>query len=234
MTALLRNTPEPFVLFAEEVADLLLEAKNYLDGEPIANEEQATAVSSLLSRLRRVANDADDARKLEKKPHDLAGKAVQAKWAPIIGDADLAASTAKQVLAPWLRQVELQQRAEAESARIEAARLAQEAQEALAGSAGNLTARAEAEALLKTAGAAGKGAAKAAKQKAHAVGGERAVGLVDVYTPELVDPAAALAHYRRDQPDGLKIWLLEQAAKDVRAGVRVIPGFTIQHERIAR
>jgi hypothetical protein len=111
-------------LFAEEIEDLLLEARNYLDGEPIANEDQASAVSSLLNRLRRVANDADDARKDEKRPHDEAAKAVQGKWKPILDKADLAATAAKQALAPWLQQVEAKQREEAEAARREADRLA--------------------------------------------------------------------------------------------------------------
>jgi DNA repair and recombination protein RAD52 len=105
MEAVLSNMPtDKATLFAEEIEDLLLEARNYLDGEPIANEDQASAVSSLLNRLRRVANDADDARKDEKRPHDEATKAVQGKWKPILDKADLAATAAKQALAPWLQQ----------------------------------------------------------------------------------------------------------------------------------
>jgi hypothetical protein len=107
MATLLSNAPaDPATLFKEEVDDLLLEARNYLDGDPIANEQQAEAVSSLLNRLRRVSKDADAARATEKRPHDDAAKAVQAKWKPIIDKADLAATTAKQALAPWLQQVE--------------------------------------------------------------------------------------------------------------------------------
>lgn len=232
---LLANAPaEPAVLFKEEIDDLLLEARNYLDGEPIANEEQADAVSSLLNRLRRVANDADDARKLEKKPHDDAGKEVQAKWKPILEKADLAASTAKQVLAPWLCKIEEQQRADAERQRIEADRLAQLAAEARAASSGNLEAREDAERLLRAAAAAEKDALRAGKQKAHARGGERAVGLVGLFTPELTDSAEALKHYRTTQPEALKEWLLDQARKDVHGGARSIPGFSIKHERVAR
>lgn len=235
MSVLLSNRPpEPAALFREEVEDLLLEARNYLDGEPIANEGQANAVSSLLSRLRRVARDADDARKAEKKPHDDAAKAVQAKWKPIIDKADLAATTAKEALAPWLRRLEEQQRAEAEAARLEAERLAREAAEAHAAAAGNFEARDEAEQLLDAAAEARKHAEAADRQKAHVKGGGRAHGLVSVYTPELTDSAEALKHYRERQPDALKEWLLEQARADVRCGIRSIPGFAIKHERVAR
>jgi hypothetical protein len=235
MATLLANAPaDPATLFREEIDDLLLEARNYLDGEPIANEQQAEAVSSLLNRLRRVAKDADEARKTEKKPHDDAAKAVQAKWTPIIDKAALASSTAKQALAPWLQQVEEKQRAEAEAARVEAERLARIAAEAHATASGNLQESEDAERLMKAAAAAAKDAAKADKAKAHAKGGERAVGLIDRYWPELNDPVAALKHYRATRPAELKEWLVEQAEKDVRAGKHSIPGFDIRHERVAR
>lgn len=235
MSTMLANMPaDKAVLFAEEVDDLLLEARNYLDGEPIASEEQAEAVSSLLNRLRRVSKDADDARKAEKKPHDDAAKAVQAKWTPIISKADLAASTAKQALAPWLCKVEEEQRRAAEIARLEAERLAAIAAEAHKDAIGNLQATEDAERVLKAAGAAERHARQAEKARPLAKGGERAIGLVDVFTPVLTDPCTALKHYREHQPEALKAWLLDQAKADVRAGKRSIPGFTIEHQRTAR
>ncbi len=235
MNTMLANRPtDPATLFAEELDDLLLESRNWLDGEPIASEAQAEAVSSLLNRLRRVSKDADEARKVEKKPHDDGGKVVQAKWSPIIAKANLASETAKDVLAPWLRAKDEQHRAEAEAARIEADRLTQVAAEARPGAAGDLQAQEDAERLLGAAKAAQQHADRAEKLKAHARGGERAVGLVDVFTPVLTDSVAALKFYRDREPDELKLWLVEQARKDVRSGARSIPGFTIEHERKAR
>jgi hypothetical protein len=217
METLLANAPaDPATLFGEEIDDLMLEARNYLDGDPIANEQQAEAVSSLLNRLRRVA------------------KAVQAKWKPLIDKADLAANTAKQALAPWLCQVEEKQRHEAELARQEADRIAQVAAEAHAKASGNLEATEDAERLLKAAAGAQRFAAKAEKAKPLATGGERAIGLVDKFTPELTDACEALKHYRAKQPEALKAWLLDQAEKDVRSGCRTVPGFIIHHGRIAR
>lgn len=234
MTALLANAPaEPAVLFAEEVDDLLLEARNFLDGEPITNEQQAEAVSSLLNRLRRVAKDAGEARKAEKKPHDDAAKAVQQKWTPIISKAKLAASTAKQALAPYLKAIEDQQRAEAEVAKAEALRLSQVALDAHKGAGGSLEALEDAERLLKAAKAAAVDAARAEKAKPQVKGGERATGLRSVWSPTLTDSCAALKHYRERNPEGLKAWLLEEARKDVRCGIREIPGFTITEERKA-
>lgn len=231
---LVANAPaDPAVLFGEEIDDLMLEARNYLDGEPIANEQQAEAVSSLLNRARRVAKDADDARRHEKKPHDEAAKAVQLKWTPIIGKAELAADTCKQALAPWLQAVEDENRRQAEIAAAEALRLSITANEARI-AATSLEAKEDAERLLKSADAARKDAAKLDKAKAHACGGERAIGLVDVYTPVLVDPVLAARHYFATQPEAFEEWLIDQARKDVRGGVRSIPGFEITSERKAR
>ena len=233
--ATLANMPaEPAVLFAEEIDDLMLEARNWLDGEPITNEQQAEAVSSLLNRLRRVSKDADEARTTEKQPHLEAGRAVDAKWKPIISKADLAASTAKQALAPWLQKIEQDQRAAAEAARVEADRLAEIARQAHQSAGADLQANEDAERLMKAASAAEKDAGRAEKQKAHATGGERAIGLVDVFTPVLSDPVEALKHYRSTRPDALKAFLLDLAEKDVRSGCRSIPGFTINHDRVAR
>lgn len=235
MTAtLLANTPaDPCVLFAEEIDDLLLEARNYLDGESIANEDQAKAVSAILNRARRVAKDADEARKVEKRPHDEAAKAVQAKWTPIIGKADLAAETAKKALTPWLEAIEAENQRKADLARQEAERLATAALEARK-SATDLTAQEDAERLLSAAAAAVKDSEKLGKAKAHATGGERNIGLVDVWTPTLVDPILAARHYFATQPQAFEEWLIDQARKDVRSGVRTIPGFEITSERKAR
>src|SRR3546814_2899682 len=74
-------------------------------------------------------------------------------------------------------------------------------------------------------------AAKADKTKAHASGGSRAIGLRTYYTAELVDPVAAVKHYKQAQPDALKAWLLDQGQKDVSAGKRAIPGFAIKADR---
>jgi hypothetical protein len=109
--------------------------------------------------------------------------------------------------------------------------MAELARQAHQEASGNLTAQEDAERLLKAASAAEKDAARAERQKAHATGGERAVGLRSVWIAELTDAREALRHYRERAPLLLKEWLLEQARADVRAGIRSIPGFAITEER---
>jgi hypothetical protein len=228
------NRPDPFVLLSESIDDLLLEADNQLDGKGIENEEQEAAVASIFTRLRREAKAADDQRKIEKKPHDDAAKAVQAKWTPLLTRAQTALRAAETALASFLVKKEEAQRAAAEALRKEAeekaavaAKLAEDiAPDNLAGQRYLTAAKEEAASIAKE-------AAKADRERPQAHGGERAVGLRSVFTPTLTDACAALKHYRERQPAELKAWLLEQAKRDVRAGVRSIPGFTITEAKKA-
>src|SRR3546814_11810318 len=70
--------------------------------------------------------------------------------------------------------------------------------------------------------------------RSHASGGSRAIGLRTYYTAELVDPVAALKHYKQAQPEALKAWLLDQGQKDVSEGKRAIQGFAITEAKIGR
>src|SRR3546814_10353055 len=71
----------------------------------------------------------------------------------------------------------------------------------------DLAAAKQAEEARRVADKAEREAAKADKAKAHASGGSRAIGLRTYYTAELVDPVAALKHYKQAQPEDLKAWL---------------------------
>ncbi len=226
--------PSPHDAFTAHIDDLFAEACNFLDGAEIASEGEANAVSALLDQIRKASKDADKARAEEKKPHDDAAKAVQARWKPLLDKADLAVNAAKKALAPWLMKVEAENRAKAEAARKEAEEKAAAARAALAVvDTSNLAAQAEAEALVKDAAKAEKFATKAEGAKAHATGGARAVGLRSYFHPELIDPAEALAHYRATQPGALRAFLLSLAETDVANGARKLPGFDVIETRRA-
>lgn len=226
--------PTPFDGFSVHIRDMFGEAKNFLDGDEIASDGQAQAVAALLDQLRTARKDADKARADEKKPHDDASKAVQAKWKPLLDMCELGEKTAKEALAPWLLKQEAEQRAQADAARRDAeekARIAAEA--ARAAPANDLTAREDADRLIKDAENAAKFASKAEKAKANATGGARAVGLRSYFTATLTDPVEALKHYKQTRPDDLKAFLLSLAQTDVSNGARSLPGFQIIEERKA-
>jgi DNA polymerase III epsilon subunit-like protein len=232
--------PATFATIKAEIEGLDIEARNWLDGEPIANEAQAADVAKLRDKLRDVAARAEKLRKEEAKPFDDGKAEVQGRYNPLIqkdrGKVDLALAACNSALAPWLRKKDDEQRAIAQAAELRANQAAYEAREAARGAADStdLGKRESAQAMLDEAKGLMGEARRADAAKAQVTGGRRAVGLKSVFRPELVDPAKALAYYRMEQPERLKEWLLEQAQADVRAGKRgdVIPGVVIHEDRV--
>lgn len=232
------NPPEktPFEVVSERIDDLWTEAKNWLDGSKVESETDAESVSKLLDLFRKAATEADEARKEEARPHDEAKAAIQAKYAPLIADTKavkgrtvLAIEACKKALAPWLAKKEAEQRAAAEAARREAEEKQRVAQEALAKAreADDLAQRELAEQKLQEAKRADQLASKAEMAKAMVASGGRAVGLRKNYAPELTDGVAAARHYWATRRADMEAFLLDQARKDVAAGIRDIPGFSI-------
>lgn len=224
----------PIDAFTTDIDDLFDAAAQFLDGEPISNEGQAEAVAKLLDDLRKARKGADDQRAVEKKPHDDAGKAVQALWKPLLDRCDLAVATAKSALAPYIAAKEAEQRAIADAARKEAERLADEARQAsIAARGDDLTAQATVEAKLAAAEAAAKVANKADKAKANVAGGARAVSLRSSYRAEIENYVEfsrwAWVHRRADY----EAMLIELANVEVRHGPVNIPGLNIITERKA-
>jgi hypothetical protein len=236
------NPPlSPFDAHRVHIEDLYEEAKNWLDGEPIASAEQADKVSLLLDMIRKAEKAADESRVKENEPFDLGKAEVQARYAPLIGNTKavkgktvLAADACKAALAPWLMAVEAEKRRVAEEARKqaeEAARVAAEA--ARAAAADDLAAQEEAAALFSEAEDAAKAAKRAESDKAGAHGGSRVVTLRSYFAPVLTDGVAAARHYWADQREACEAFFLSLAETDVRAGKRQIPGFEVREDRRA-
>lgn len=223
--------PDTFGALKAHIDDLDLEARNHLDGEPITTEAQALTVSRILDDARKAAKAADEARKEEKRPHDEAGRAVQAKWQPWIGKAELAAATAKKALAPYLEAQEAAQRAAAEDARRQAEEAAEAARKAAEAAApDDLAGQTTVRVLRENAAAAAKVAKRLDKTKAHATGGERAVGLRTYYEAEITDPVEFIRWAWANRKPDVTAFLEGLAAIEARTGPRNIPGLTM-HER---
>jgi hypothetical protein len=235
LAAIGHNQPaDPFTAFSLHLDDLEEQAKQFLDGTGVQTPEQAEDVSRLLGMVRKAANDAEDARKAEKKPHDDAAKAVQARWKPILEKADLIAGTAKQALAPFLQRQEDANRAAAEAAAQEAREKAHAAAQAIQQArpddlAGQSTARI----LQENAADAAKRAERLGKVKVQARGGERAVGLRSTYRAEITDPTAFARWMWANRNAEMLTFLEEVAQRECRGGPRGIPGITVHEERKA-
>jgi hypothetical protein len=231
----------PFDLIADHLEDLIAEARNFADGEPVSNQGQADAVSALIESLRLAAKDADAERVRENEPHDKAKAAVQAKYAPLIADPKnknpgkvwKAIDALKACLQPYLAKLDAEKREAERVAREAADKAAKDAAEAMRAAAANdLQAREEAEALIADAEAAQKVAKAAAGDKAHATGGSRAMGLRSVWKAELKDAQIAAGFFWKRDPSVFNAFLQKLADEDVRAGKRSIPGFDVTEARV--
>lgn len=219
---------DPLDAFAVHIGDLFDEAQHFLDGAGVNSQAEADAVGRLMDLLRTAGRDADKARAAEKKPHDDAAKAVQARWKPLIDKADLAVSTCKKALAPYLQRIADEQRAREEAARAEAEAKARAAAEAVRAAAhDDLAAQEAAQAAEAEAKAAEREAKRAANARPQAAGGARAATLRTYYRPELVNANEALRHFIAIRPDDVKAALQRLAEIEVQNGARSIPGFNI-------
>lgn len=231
----------PFDLLSEHLEDLIAEARNFADGQPVANQGQADAVSALIESLRIAAKDADAERVRENEPHDKAKAAVQAKYAPLIADPKnknpgrvwKAIDALKACLQPFLAKLDAEKREAERIAREAADKAARDAAEAMRQAAANdIAGREQAEALVADAEAAQKAADAAAKDKAHATGGSRAMGLRSVWKAELKDAQIAAGFFWKRDPSVFNAFLQKLADEDVRSGKRSVPGFDVTEARV--
>jgi hypothetical protein len=230
----LSNNPPPVEAHGMTIEDLFDEAKNFLDGEPVTTDEQATAIGNLLIQLRQARKAADEQRKVEKKPHDDAAKAVQAAWVPLIAKCDLASATCDKALVPFQTAKEARQREEAAAARkvAEDARIAALAAHEAANPE-DLTQRADAEQLLKDAKRADADANRLERQRPQVVTDGRAIGLRSSFRAEITDQTAFARWAWANRRDECEAFFSELAQREGRRGPVEIPGIIIHTERKA-
>ena len=229
------NPPSPLALITERVDGLYDETKGWLDGEEIATQGAADGVAMLLHMIRQAEKEAKAAHEIEKAPHLAACRAVDAAYKPVTTKAALAISACKAALAPWLIRQEEAKRAAAEEER-------RGADEALAAAAAairsadhtNLEEIERTEEALAAAKKLDRKAGRAERDKAGAGADTgRAVSLRTRYVAHMTNAGEALKHYRLNEPQLLKEFLQGLADRDVRAGKRTIPGFSVEAERSA-
>ena len=227
------NNP-PIELFAEAenaINDLYEEAKHWLDGGEVKTPQELDSISMLLDGLRKAEKLADKNRKEEKKPFDDGGKAVQAKYKPLIDKASNAQDLCKKSMQPYLLEQERIRQAQEEAARLEAEQAEREAMQAAQDMQSLEDAEQVQEAIDKVEDAQ-KLFKDISKHKVQAKGGERAIGLRTVWETKLVDSKEAARHYWVTNKAEIEELLITLAKKDVRSGVREIAGFEIKETKV--
>lgn len=223
----------PFDLISEHLEDLVAEARNFADGEPVTTEGQDKAVADLIDALNTAAKDADAERVRENEPHDRAKAAVQAKYAPLIADRKnknpgkvwRAIDALKACRKPYLDALEAKKREAERLAREAAEAAAREAREALAAAAASdMAARDEAEAKVR--------AAEDAQRVAKVAANDKVKGFRTKQVAVIIDLDAAVRFYWSDNRDAFAELVQKLADADARSSRRFAKGVEFREERV--
>ena len=90
--------PDEVEILKDQIESAKAGAEKYAE---IADDETAKAAQSLRARLLELSGEADKKREAEKKPHLEAGKAVDAKWQPLVKSAKAVADQVRAAIAAW-------------------------------------------------------------------------------------------------------------------------------------
>lgn len=190
----------------DRIEDLARDAQALIEAGPAHDQNAADRASDLANRLAELQKQADAARITEKKPHDEAAAAVQAKWKPLLGTADIYRRIKEAVITPFLVGEEKKRRL-AEAAARRAAEEAAKAGEPIP----------EPTAQRATAPKAGSG-------------GRRSVALRTVKVVTITDRAALLAFFAENP---LITEALQRMAERATAAGVTVPGVTVTEDQRA-
>lgn len=225
--------PTPFDEASFAIASLKEEAHYWLDGAEVSSQSEADAIAKLLDMARSARKDADAARKIEAKPFDDGKKEVQARYKPLLDECDRISDACKAANLPWLKAQEEARRMEEEAARQKAQEEAEKARAAIAATApGDLAAREQAEQQINAAKEAERNANQAAKQRATAKGGPRAMSLRTVYRHEITDATEFARWCWQNEREALLECLNAIAKRRTDAKFRGMPGVVIHEDKV--
>lgn len=228
--------PTPFEVSRDRIDELMMESRNWLDGEPITEQRQADEVKKLLDLLRAEFKVADERRKAEVAPLDVKRAEIQARWNTLTGDnktsgkgkAVLAAEIAKQALLPFEKAAAAERERIAAEKRAEADRKEREARLALQLAAStDLQAREDAEALARDAQRSQGAARKAENARSATTGSGRALSVVSKPVATVSEITEFAEFLFRDHHETFKAAMAVAAQDLATAGLRSIPGVTI-------
>lgn len=229
--------PEVLAAHAAKADEFLSASQQWLNLPQVETEEHAGQLADQIDGLRGLYRKVDTARKDAKKPHDDAGKAVQAAFNPLLTKLKAAADKLKPKLTAY---ADAKARAEAEAKRKaeeEARAKAAEAEAALkaAQEANDIGAQVEAEEAAKT---AEKAQAEAARKQSSGVksasGAGRTMSLRTIKEVEIAN-INVLFMALRDDPEVCEA-LHRVATRRVRAAGyekgAPLPGITVTERKV--
>jgi len=219
------NPPSPIDEISAAYEAEREEAANWLDGEPVENEDQMKAVDQLRASMRQWRLDLERGQKSATAPLYDAYKVELARWKPTIEDAKRIESALVATVDAFKRKLAEQKRAEERAAWEAAEKARREAEEkARAADAANLEQQREAEEAKRAAMDAEK-AAQAAKK-------DQVKGLRTVTRYEITDRRALLHWIAANDKDAMTAFIEEWARKHHKANPAA-DGLSVWQERVA-
>ena len=128
--------PETVEAHSTSAAEFLDAAGEWLKIKELETEEQAAELNDFIAGLRKRWKTTDEDRKFDKKPHDDAGKEVQAAYVPILDKLKKAAERVTPMQTVWLEKQEAIRQEEARKRQEEARKQREEAERLAAPGAG--------------------------------------------------------------------------------------------------
>lgn len=209
MDAKHNNPPDPIDEATAPFTDVISEAENWLDGEPVTTEGQMKDVDHLTKEIKAALKAVKDGEKSEAAPLYDAWKAEKARWKPTIDDLDRMVKGLVALVGPFKAKVAAE-KAEAERlARVEAEKKRREAEAAArAADAADIEAQREAAQAMEQAKEAQKAASKASK--------ETVKGMRTVHRHEITDHRAALHWIAQNDKPAMTDFIESYVAKHTK------------------
>lgn len=229
--------PDALAELNEKVSEFLKATQTWLSLEKIETEIHAGQVTDQISGLRGLWKKVDTARKSAKKPHDDAGKAVQAAFNPLLTKLTRAADALKPKLAVYAEEKAAREEEARKIAGAEAQKQAEEAKAKLAEAeaAGDIGAQVEAEEAAKEAEEAQTKAARPVSSGVKsATGAGRTMSMRKVKEVEITNLNVLFMHYR-DRPEVSEL-LQRLATAEVRSKdydpAKPVPGVNVTERKV--
>ena len=203
------NPPDPIDEALAPHGDTIDEAQNWLDGEPIENDEQLKATDKLLKALKLALKDVNAARDATTKPLHEVWKAEVARWKPTQEDLDRMIKGIVAAQDPYKKMLAAKKEEERRAA-WKAAEAAREAAEraAMEANASDIEAQREAAEMAAQ--------AQAAKEAASAKQKDTVKGMRTVHKHQIDDYRAALHWIVKHDRDATTAFIEAYVAKHHR------------------
>lgn len=201
------NPPDPIDEALAPYADAIEEAQNWLDGEPIENQDQLAATDALLKTIKSALKDLNTARDSATKPLHDAWKKEVARWKPTQDDLDRIVKGIVACQDPFKRKLAAEKEAERRAA-WEAARAAERAAEEAAAqaAASDIEAQREAARMAEE--------AQRAKEEASARQKDKVRGMRTVHKYQIDDHRAALHWIAQNDREAVTAFIEAYVAKN--------------------